>query len=102
VDTFFIVLLALAGGLVLTAVTGNPLMFLVAIITGAIVANRLSYRNQAKAIKGEIGSVASPTTAVPTPRGASERLAELDRLVADGLISEAEAAAKRKAIIEEI
>lgn len=104
-DILLIAVLVIVVGVVAAALLGNPLVIIVALIVGALIANRRGYRHQAQAIRSELSQ--SVATAPPPPARASaatveERFATVERLRTSGMITDAEAAARRSAILDEL
>jgi hypothetical protein len=93
-------LVALAVGVALSVVLGNPLWLFVALIVGALDANRAGYRHQWRAISASLnrGAPASDTGGPST----AERLAELASLRDRQLITPEEYAAKRTELLERL
>jgi hypothetical protein len=101
VEIIAVAIASIAAGALIVMVTGQPAAFLVALIVGALIANRIGYRHQARAVRTELSS----GWAQPSPsasRTVEQRLAEIDRLRSAGTISEQEYAERRKVILSDL
>lgn len=94
-------LVSLLVGVGAAVLLGNPLWILVAIIVGALAANRAGYRHQGRAIRSEFDRSGASTAATLRP-GVDDRLAELDGLRAAGRVNDEEYATARARILGEL
>ncbi len=101
-DIFAVAIAAVALGIVVALITGQPLVILIAMIVGALIANRRGYRHQGKAIRGDLQGTASATPAASARRDIEDRLAEVERLRTAGAITGGEADTRRAAILAEL
>jgi hypothetical protein len=99
---------SLVIGVIAAVVLGNPFVLLIALIVGALFANRRGYRHQAQAMRREfvveppVTHLAMPVDGSGAPPSTGDRLAEVERLRAGGVITDGEAADLRKAILDSI
>jgi hypothetical protein len=85
------------------AVAFGPIAALIPLLVGGIVAIRLGYSNQAKAIGGQMAQKASTPATGPGPSpDVSEQLRKLKGLLDDGLISVGEYEAKKAELLARI
>jgi hypothetical protein len=99
-DILAAALVSLVIGVIAAVVLGNPFVALIALIVGALFANRRGYRHQANATRRAFDA---PPSAPGAARGSTaDRLAEVERLRASGVITDGEAAGRRKAILDSI
>lgn len=110
--TVAVAIVAVVLAIAVLASGGGPLLALVPLIVGAIVALRLGYRNQATAvqralhedlaIRSSVAPVASPVASAVQPKPAPDPLATLGQLAAlrdRGAITDEEYEAKKAEIL---
>jgi ABC-type branched-subunit amino acid transport system permease subunit len=100
VEILFVAIAAVAVGILLTVMTGQPLAIVIGLIAGGLLANRIGYRHQAKAIRRELDP--APAAATTATRTVEQRLAELERMRSAGSVTDAEYAEKRSAILADL
>jgi hypothetical protein len=102
VEIIAVALASIAAGVFLALMTGQPLAFLVAVIVGALIANRMGYRHQARAVALRAHRWGWVQPNEPATRTVEQRLAEIARLRSAGTITEQEHAERRKAILSDL